>query len=368
MGARPVKVAVWSTGGIGSIAVRAVHENPSTELVGVWVHSADKAGRDAGELVGIGPIGVIATDDADALMALRPDCVVYAACGPERDAVAVPDHARLLAAGINVVTTTLNRLIHPSTFEPAEWREQLEQAASSGGVSLYASGIEPGFAADHLVLMLATQSKAITRIHASEVALYDDYPVVEVMRDGMGFGLPLDATPMLGYPGVIGFQWGPGLRLIAEALGWQIDEIRDRFDRVATDRDLHVAFGTAPAGTCGAVRIQAIAVVDGREVITIEHINRLAPDLGLEWGAGVGKDGGEPVYRVRIEGEPDISCDMSATLRDPKAVGSAMEAGAGAMVSTTMRVVNAIPHVVAAKPGLLTALDLPLTLPTNALR
>jgi hypothetical protein len=364
----PLRVVVWSTGGIGSIAVRAVHENPATELVGVWVHSADKAGQDAGELVGLGPIGVTATDDADALIGLRPDCVVYAACGPERDLAAVPDHARLLEAGINVVSTTLNRLIHPSSFEPPEWRAQLEQAAAAGGASLYASGIEPGFAADHLVLMLATQSKRITRIHASEVALYDDYPVVEVMRDGMGFGLPLDATPMLAYPGAIAFQWAPGLRLIAEALGVRIDEVRERFDRVPTDRDLHVAFGTAEAGTCGAVRIQAIAVVDGREAITIEHINRLAPDLGLEWGAGVGDDGGEPVYRVRIEGEPDISCDMSATLRDPSVVGSAMEAGAGAMVATTMRVVNAIPYVVEAKPGLLSALDLPLTLPRHVLR
>ena len=87
---------VWSTGGIGSIAVRAVTENPGTELIGVWVHSADKVGRDAGELTGIGPIGVTAINDADQLIALRPDCVVYAASGPERDAAAIPDYVRLL--------------------------------------------------------------------------------------------------------------------------------------------------------------------------------------------------------------------------------------------------------------------------------
>lgn len=360
----PLRVAVWSTGGIGSIAVRAVVENPGTELVGVWVHSADKAGRDAGELVGIGPIGVTATNDADALIALRPDCVVYAASGPERDAAAVPDHVRLLEAGVNVVTTTLNRLIFPPSFEPDIWREQLEQAAAAGGTSLYASGIEPGFAADHLVLMLATQSKSITKIHASEIALYDDYPVVETMTDAMGFGRPLDFVPMLSYPGAIAFQWGPGLRLIAHGLGLKIDEIREKFDRVATDRDLHVAFGTAQAGTCGALRTQAIAVIDGREAITIEHVNRLAPDFGLEWGEG----GENPVYRIRIAGEPDIACDMTASLRDPKASGSNMDAGAGAMVSTAMRVVNAIPYVVEAKPGLLSALDMPLTLPRQPLR
>ena len=359
----PCRVVVWSTGGIGSIAVRAVAENPGTELVGVWVHSADKAGRDAGEIVGIGPIGVTATDDADALIALRPDCVVYAANGPERDAAAVPDYVRLLEAGINVVTTSTNRLIYPAAFEPEQWRTQLADAAAGGNASLYASGIEPGFAADHLVLMLATQSKSITKIHASDLALYDDYPVVDTMMDAMGFGRPLDYTPYLAYPGAIAFQWGPGLRLIAHGLGLKIDEIRERFDRVATDRDLHVAFGTAEAGTCGALRTQAIAVIDGREAIVIEHVNRLAPDLGLEWGDRVDK----PVYHVHISGEPDIACTMTASLDDPQASGSSMDAGAGAMVSTAMRVVNAIPYVVQAKPGLLTALDLPLTLPRHAL-
>lgn len=364
MADKPLRVVVWSTGGIGSIAVRAVAENPSTDLVGVWVHSPDKAGRDAGDVVGINPIGVTTTNDADALIALRPDCVVYAANGPERDAAAVPDYVRLLEAGINVVSTSTNRLIHPASFEPEAWRTQLLTAARAGGASLYASGIEPGFAADHLVLMLATQSKSITKIHASEIAMYDDYPVAETMRDAMGFGLPLDATPYLAYPGAIAFQWGPGLRLIADGLGYQVDEIRERFDRVATDRDLHVAFGTAEAGTCGALRTQAIAVIDGREAIIIEHVNRLAPDLGLEWGDRVDR----PVYQVRIDGEPDIVCSMNASLRDPGAAGSTMDAGAGAMVSTAMRVVNAIPYVVQARPGLLTALDLPLTLPRNVLR
>ncbi|MDT5347576.1 MAG: hypothetical protein QOH91_863, partial [Mycobacterium sp.] len=335
MSSSPLRVVVWSTGGIGSIAVRAVAENPGTDLDGVWVHAPDKAGRDAGELVGIGPIGVIATNDADELIALRPDCVVYAASGPLRDAGAVPDYVRMLEAGINVVTTTVHRLIYPAAFEPDAWRDQLTQAAVAGRASLYASGT--GFAADHLVLMLATQSKSIAKIHASEIAMYDDYPVVETMMDAMGFGRPLDYVPLLAYPGAIAFQWGPGLRLIAHGLGLQIDEIRERFDRVATDRDLHVAFGIAEAGTCGALRTQAIAVIDGQETITIEHVNRLAPDLGLEWGEGAKN----PVYRIRIEGEPDIACDMTASLRDPKASGSVMDAGAGAMVSTAMRVVNA---------------------------
>ena len=84
----PQRVVVWSTGGVGVIAIRAVHRRPDLELVGVWVHSNDKVGQDAGVLAGIEPIGITATNDAISLLDTRPDCVIYAASGPERDAQA----------------------------------------------------------------------------------------------------------------------------------------------------------------------------------------------------------------------------------------------------------------------------------------
>ena len=100
------RVVVWATGGVGTNAIRAIARRPDLELVGVWVHSTEKVGRDAGELAGIGALGIEATGDAAALVELRPDCVVYAASGPERGAGAVPDYELLLSNGINVVTTT----------------------------------------------------------------------------------------------------------------------------------------------------------------------------------------------------------------------------------------------------------------------
>ena len=109
----PIRVVVWSTGGVGSVAVDGIRHRPDLKLVGVWVHSPDKVGKDAGELVGGDPIGLAATNDADALIALKPDCVVYAASGPQRDAGAVPDYLKLLAAGINVVSTSTTSLVYP---------------------------------------------------------------------------------------------------------------------------------------------------------------------------------------------------------------------------------------------------------------
>ena len=344
------RVVVWATGGVGSIAIRAVDRRPDLELVGVWVHSPEKVGRDAGELAGGAPIGVTATDDAGALIDLHPDCVVYSASGPERDAAAVPDYERLLAAGINVVTTTSTRLVYPPVFE-AVWRDQLEAAAKAGQASFYASGIFPGFASDQLALVLSTLSSSIRTVRAFEVALNDHYPVASVMMDGMGFGRPLDFEPYIGRPGAIETSWRAPVHLIAAGLGVEVEEIRGALDRQLTSRKIDVAFGTIEAGTCGAVRTRAVGIVAGREAIVVEHVIRMAHDVAPDWPASAE----DTTYGVTIEGDPDISCTL--TLGD----------GSDAMTATAMRVVNAIPYVVDAEPGLLSSLDLPLTLPGSAI-
>jgi hypothetical protein len=349
----PMRVVVWSTGGVGSVAIDAVHRRPDLELVGVWVHSPEKVGADAGVLAGGAPIGVTVTDDADALIALAPDCVVYAASGPERDAAAVPDYVKLLSAGINVVSTSSTSLVFPPSYHAPQWREQLESAAETGNASLYVSGIFPGFASDQLALLMTTQSKSIRTIKVTEVALNDHYPVADVMMDGMGFGHPLDFEPLLKTPGFIELAWKAPIALIAEGLGAEVTEIRGSLDRRLTDRDIEVAFGTIPAGTCGAVCTRAAGVINGREAIVVEHIIRMARDVAPDWLSSEH----DATYRVDIEGVPDIHCEMT--------MGAAAGHGAGhaAMAATAMRVVNAIPYVVDAKSGLLSSLDMSTTLP-----
>jgi len=351
-----MRIVVWSTGGVGSIAIDGISRRADMELVGVWVHSPDKVGKDAGELAGGRPLGVLATNDADSLIALKPDCVVYAASGPDRDGAAVPDYLRLLEAGINVVSTSSTSLVYPPSYFAPDWREQLETAATAGGASFYASGIFPGFASDQLALLMTTQSKKIRTITVSEVALNDHYPVADVMMDGMGFGRPLDFEPMLKTPGFIEMAWKAPIYLMAAALGVKVEQVRGSLDRQLTDRDIEVAFGTINAGTCGAVRTRAAGVVDGREAIVIEHVIRMSRDVAPDWPTSQC----DATYRVDIDGEPDIHCELTLGAAEGHAAGHA------AMAATAMRVVNAIPYVVAAAPGLLGSLDIPTTLPLYA--
>ena len=348
----PLRVVVWATGWIGSIAIGAVRHRPDLELVGVWVHSPEKVGADAGELAGIGPIGLAATNDVDELLALEADCVIYAAAG-HRDDAAVPDYVRFLAAGVNVVTVSTGPLVFPPAFD-ATFVAQLTEAAAVGRASLYSSGIEPGFAADQLPLVLATQSRSISSIRSTEMYLYHEYPVAFMMREVMGFGLPMDYQPLLATAGAETGAWGPSVHMVASALGADVEEIRELYDRVPADRRIETASGVIEAGTCGAVRIQTIGVIEGRDAIIVEHINRMAPDIAPEWPS----EAVDGTYRVEIAGDPPISCVMT--------VGSTPSPTAGAMVATAMRVVNAVPYVVSAPPGLVTSLDLPLTLPRSA--
>jgi len=350
-----MRVVVWATGWTGTLAIRAIHGRPDLELVGVWVHSAEKDGQDAGELAGIGPIGIAATRDAGALLDLRPDCVCYTASGPERDAVAVPDYVAMLERGINVVTVSSPGLVFPAGFD-AGVRDRLADAAARGSASLYASGIEPGFAGDQLVLTLATMSESIRSVRTQELFRYDEYPVAFMMFDVFGFGMPMDHTPLMSLDGAQLTTWGPPVRMVAHALGVELDEIRETYERRVTERTLEVAAGTIEAGTVGAIRIETIGVVDGRDAIVIEHVNRMADDVAPDWPTA-DRDG---TYRIMIEGNPSLQCELT--------VGSAETASAEGMVATTSRIVNAIPFVVDAPAGLVSSLDLPLTLPPRALR
>ena len=358
------RVVVWSTGGIGSLSIVAVNERPDLELVGVWVHSEEKVGRDAGEIANGVPIGVKATNDVDALLALEPDCVIYAASGPGRDVGAVPDYERILAAGVNIVTTTSTTLINPLVYVPAH-RERLEAATRAGGTSIYASGIEPGFLCDHLPVIFSSASRSIRKVHCYEMALYDDYGVKEIMINALGFGQPLDFEPWNMLPGAIAGEFEGQVRYIADGLGVEVSEVRETYDRRPTQTPIETAFGTVEPGMCGAIRFQAIGVVDGREAIVIDHITRLARHVGDDWPIGEA----DLSYHIVLEGKPNFDIWVTPTLDDPAEAGvPAMGTGAGAMLATAMRVVNAVPYVVDAEPGLLRSLEMPITIPRNAFR
>ena len=198
------RVIQWSTGNVGTFALRCIVGHPELELVGLWVHGSAKAGKDAGELCGLGPTGVRATTDTEALLALDADCVCYTATADLRPFEAVEDVVRILASGKDVVSSSIVPLVHPQSFFP-EVRDKLEDACRRGGTSFFTSGVDPGFANDVLPLTLSGLCERWEEVRILEIINYTTYNQPQVLFETMGFGTPLDHTPLLLTPGTLAF-------------------------------------------------------------------------------------------------------------------------------------------------------------------
>jgi len=341
----PYRVIQWSTGNVGRFALRCIVGHPELELVGLWVHGAAKAGKDAGELCGLAPVGVRATNDADALLALDADCVCYTATADLRPFEALEDVCRILAAGKDVVSSSIVPLVHPRSFLP-ELRDRLADACRRGGTSFFTSGIDPGFANDLLPLVLSGLSERWEEIRILEIINYATYDQPQVLFETMGFGKPLDHTSLLLAPGSLTFAWGGTVRLLAEALGVELETIRETHERRPATRPIRIGAHTVQPGTMAALRFEVQGIVDGRPVIVVEHVTRLDDALAPEWPTGKG-------YRVVITGTPTMRCDFE--FEDERG-----DLAVGGVLVTATRLVNAIPAVCQAAPGLLSVLDLPL--------
>ncbi|HEY8514720.1 MAG TPA: diacylglycerol kinase [Candidatus Binatia bacterium] len=349
------RVIQWSTGNVGKHALRAILERPDFELVGLWVHGADKVGRDAGELCGLPPVGVKATNDVDALLALDADCVSYTATADLRPAEAVDDMCRILEAGTNVVSTSVVPLIYPPAAERT-LVEKLEAACQRGQTSCFTSGIDPGFANDLLPITLLNACQRVDSVRVMEVLNYDTYDQAQVLFETMGFAKPLDHTPLLLIPGVLTIAWGSVVHVLAAALGVELEEIREKHERRPAERAFDVAAGHVPQGTTAALRFEVQGIVRGRPAIVVEHVTRLVDDIAPDWPRLPGGGG----YRVAIEGNPSFTCDLHMRGEDG-------DHNTGGLVATAMRVLNAIPAVCAAKPGVLSLLDLPVATARGAM-
>jgi 4-hydroxy-tetrahydrodipicolinate reductase len=342
------RVIQWSTGNVGVQALHGIITHPDLELVGLWVHSDAKAGRDAGELCGLPRTGVAAINDVEAALAIDADCVCYTATADLRPWEAVADIERILASGKNVVSSSLVQLLHPKTSDPA-MVGRLEQACVSGGTTMLTSGIDPGFANDVLPILLTGVCERIDSVRIKEILNYATYTQPEVLFETMGFGKPLDETPLLLFPGALSYAWGGAIQMIAEALDVKVDEITERYEKASLDHDVEIDLGRINAGTMSALRFEVAGVVAGREAIVVEHVTRLHDDAAPDWPKGHGQG----FYRIELTGSPSINLEVEF-------VGEDGDHNTGGVLVTAMRLVNAIPAVCAAAPGLLSGLDLPV--------
>jgi 4-hydroxy-tetrahydrodipicolinate reductase len=346
-----LRVAQWGTGNAGAVALGVILDDPGLELVALKVNRAENAGRDPDELAKgrttTDSTGVRATGDAAAVLAAKPDCVVYMATDRDRAEGVIDDLCRILGAGINVVATTMPMLVHPDGAGP-EVRQRLEAACTTGNSSFLCTGIEPGFTADALVLQLSSLSREITRVHVQEAMNVGSYRVPK-WRSGLGNNIHEDANRYR--PGHIKRGWTGVLHLLADGLGVTLDEIREERQVAAAGRAFEVPAGSYGPDDVAALNFQVIGVVGGADRLIVDHTYRLLDDVAPQWPQPVAPD--RRTTRIHISGTPEI--DVTLALG-----GEGLDPTDAGVLGTAMRAVHAIPTIVAAKPGLHTSLDLPL--------
>ena len=340
MSERRLRVVQWTTGNVGRRSVRAVVAHPDLELVGCYAWSPDKVGRDVGELCGIDPIGITATDDVDALLALRPDCVSYMAYRPDFDHL-----ERILASGANVVTTMYMLSGHGYGEEPTA---RLAAAAERGGSSLYASGIYPG----HAPMVALATSAMCTRIE--RISILESLDITgyanEKMFRAQGFDRELDdpEVPQL-VEGSCG-SFKDQIAVMARALGVELEGIAFRAELAAANAETDFGFMTVGKGRIAGFQGVISGIVDGRSMIECRFVWKLGSDMTPDWPVTNG-------YVIEIEGEPAVRCRIEP-----------LEGHLDGAVTTAMPAVNAIPAVCAAPPGIVNRMELPFVRGAHTLR
>jgi hypothetical protein len=346
-----LNVIQWATGTVSRHAIRAIAQAPDLRLVGAFGYGADKIGRDAGELCGIGPLGVAVSGDRAAILAMPADCVLYMAQGEGKREQVLDDVCQLLASGKNVISTALTELIYPKACGP-QIVARLEEACRAGGVSFHATGIEPGWAAEVLPLTLSGLFGRIDNLLVQEILDYASYPSAETL-ERMGFGQPPRPVAPTPIPLEQGGAFVAPMMMVADALGATIGEIVYQCEVAVAEEGHDVGTVRIEPGTTTGKRYSFTAKIDGREALKVEHVTRLGAHVAPDWPQGRG-------WYVTVDGAPSMSlrCEIGMHGEDQNDQ---------ACLATAMHAVHAIAPVCSAAPGIRTFLDLPVIMGRGSL-
>ena len=338
-GSKTYRVVQWATGNVGLRSLRAVLEHPRLSLVGLFVHTPEKVGRDAGELCGLAAVGIKATNKVDDILALKADCVLYMPQWTNFD-----DLCRLLESGTNIVTTR-QEFHNPAMLDPA-LRKRVEEACRRGKTAIHATGSSPGFITEAVPLVLTSISRRLDCLTIDEFADVSSRNSPEMIFQIMGFGTkPADSFDE-GRLNHVRHSFEQSIYLVAEALGLPIDRIEAKGEFGRMRETTRIAAGVVEAGTVGATRITVSGIRGGHTLMRFRANWYVSKNVDQPWDL---RDSG---WRVLVEG--DTPLDVSITFPVKPEDYAAFTPGL-----TAHRPVNAIPYVCAAAPGIRTTVDLP---------
>lgn len=336
------RVIQWSSGNVGKAIIRSIAKRSELELVGLYVHSAEKSGLDVGEIAGMAPLGVVATNSIEELLALDADVVIHTPLpslvygdNPDTDVATI---CQLLASGKDVITTV--GYMYPKVYG-AELVERFESACREGNSSFHSTGLNPGWLGDVVPLTMSSLSSRIDQVYVREITNFEFYPSPDVMFGMMGFG-KTDAEfaqSIARYEHWLTYLFKENIQMIADGLGIELDTITDSRELAYAPAELHPAAGTVAQGTIAGQHWEWAGVSNGKKVIVHETVWRMHNSVAPDWPDGD--------HSVTIEGKPRIHINFEAAWISD------------GLLATGMHALNAVPYVAAAEAGIKTLLDLP---------
>lgn len=339
-----LRVVQWATGSVGKAAVKGILEHPELELVGCWVHSKHKAGKDVGEIIGTPPLGVIATNRVDDVLALDADAVIYAPLLPNPEEVIA-----LLRSGKNVVTPV--GWFYPGEKEAAP----LEVAAQAGNATLHGAGIGPGAATELFPLLLSVMSTGVTFVRSEEFSDLRTYGAPDVLRHVMGFGGTPDSALSGPMQKLLDGGFIQSVRLCVDRLGFAADaRVRASQEIAVASAPIDSPIGVIEAGQVAGRRFHWEALVDDTVVVKIT-VNWLMGEQNLDPSWSFGPAGER--YEIEVRGNPDFVVTVKGW--QPESVEAGLKSNPG-VVATAAHCVNAVPATCAAPAGIQSFFDLPL--------
>ena len=345
-----IRVVQWATGGVGRAAIEGVLDHPELELVGAWVHSADKDGVDLGTLVGRDPIGVSATTDVEALLALDADCVIYSPVFADTAVLRA-----ILRSGKNVVTPL-------GWFYPRQRdREKFDAVCAEGGVTLHGTGIHPGGLTERLPLVVSALSGSVTGVRAEEFSDIRTYGAPDVVRHWMMFGADPDKARASTVAAMLAGGYSQSVWMLADELGFDLDpDIRTTHDIAVATAPIDSPIGIIEPGQVAARKFHWEALV-GDEVVVRVTVNWLMGEQNLDPAWDFGPEGQR--YELEVRGNPDFTVSIKGFQgevgEDGPGSGWLVGSAEPGVVATAAHCVNSIPAVCAAPPGVVTYRDLP---------
>jgi hypothetical protein len=340
------KIIQWATGNVGKASLRSIIETADFELVGLFVYSDEKVGRDAGEFCGMDKVGVVATNDIEEILAIKADCVVFNGLGDTKDAAATEAIiCRLLASGKNVVSTAITRHIHKSAMTD-QMRENLEAACREGNSSFFSSGINPGFSAEFLPIALSGIADRIDHIHAIELVDMAHYSSRQIVHEAIGMGKPKDfRTPLENDGPVEANPYYTSVLLIQDAFNITFDEVVRSQEKALAQEAIECPWGMVEKGTIAALRMRLQGIIDGKPCFTSDMVWKVTDEVPPGWPTG------NSSWEVTIEGDPQMKCRFDIDSKSGRTVSHV----------TSMAALNCVRDLIQATPGIKTRLDFTFT-------